>query len=95
MDEEHARSVDYYKLSALKARLYAELLEIENRLYDIYPSRRGEIYMWVKKLKVKLDRLKVNTLYDFMRTVEAASYEFPEFSALMPDKNTVAEVTER
>lgn len=85
----------YYSISSLKARLYATLLELEKVLYDRYPHRKNELEMWFRKIKVKLDRLKVFTLYDYMRTIEAAASEFPEFMSLMPDKKFVMGVTER
>jgi len=85
----------YYSISTLKARLYSILLDLERVMYDRYPGKKKNLDMWFRKIKVKLDRLKAYTLYDYMRTIEEAAYEFPEFMSLMPDKKFVMGVTER
>lgn len=89
-----AESRQRYTIAALKARLYAILVELEKSLAEKYPDKRKNLELWIKRIKVKLDRLRVQTLYDYMRTIEAASREFPELAALMPDKEYVMKLLE-
>jgi len=82
------------KLREFKALSLAKLMSLAKKLKEKYPDRAERINYIVDVLATKLQNLRTFTLTDYLFTLYLSSKEFPEFSELIPDVQTVKNLLE-
>jgi hypothetical protein len=77
------------RLSELKARYMARLLDLRKQLLEKYPDKRGEVESVVDKLMSKLQILRARWIPDYIFSVYQYAKEFPELEALIPSEEEI------
>lgn len=81
-------------LREFKVKQLTVLNQLESELVSKYPEKAEKVRHVVDTIKGKLDRLRRFTLYDYLRTVDTFSREFPELKRLLPSPEEVHELLE-
>ena len=81
-------------LREFRSKYLTKLLNIKDELLSKYPDKSEKVQYLIDVLVVKLQRLRLYTLADYLFTLYQASKEFKEFERLIPTQEEVDELLE-
>lgn len=79
-------------LREFRSKYLTKLLNIKDELLSKYPDKSEKVQYLIDVLVVKLQRLRLYTLADYLFTLYQASKEFKEFERLIPTQEEVDEL---
>jgi len=79
-------------LREFRSKYLTKLLNIKDELLSKYPDKSEKVQYLIDVLVVKLQRLRLYTLADYLFTLYQASKEFKEFEKLIPTQEEVDEL---